>query len=196
MAQGRIALWRSLQPSQMSLRPLTGAEEADLALQEAQRQLESDPENVATGGSLGDLRRKAIFLVEAERLFYYQKRNATRSSILAITKSDGTIVTSAADIGREFVAYYTSLLGTEVQTLPVDSDVFEWGPKLSLEHALELCRAVTPLEVKEAIFHISDNKAPDPNDFSACFFKRAWNVVGDQVSTTVLDFFRSGCLLR
>ncbi|KAL0401731.1 UNVERIFIED_CONTAM: Retrovirus-related Pol polyprotein from type-2 retrotransposable element R2DM [Sesamum latifolium] len=74
------------------------------------------------------------------------KRNAARSSILAITKSDGTVVTSAADIGHEFVAYYTSLLGTEVQTLPVDNGVFEWGPKLSSEHALELCRAVTPLE--------------------------------------------------
>ncbi|KAL0406308.1 UNVERIFIED_CONTAM: hypothetical protein Slati_3944700 [Sesamum latifolium] len=103
--------------------------------------------------------------------FFYDivKRNAARNSILAITKSDGTIVTSAADIGQEFVAYYTLLLGTEVYTLPVDSDVFEWGSKLSFEHALELCRAVTPLEVKQAIFHISDNKAPDPDEFSACF---------------------------
>ncbi|KAL0400210.1 UNVERIFIED_CONTAM: hypothetical protein Sradi_2364300 [Sesamum radiatum] len=70
------------------------------------------------------------------------------------------------------------------------------GPKLSSEHVLELCRAVTPLEVKEAIFHISDNKAPGPDGFSACFFKRAWNIVGDQVCTAVLDFFRSGHMLR
>ncbi|KAL0421051.1 UNVERIFIED_CONTAM: Retrovirus-related Pol polyprotein from type-2 retrotransposable element R2DM [Sesamum latifolium] len=193
------------------------AKEADLALQEAQTQLESDPENVAIWGSLGDLRGKAVFLAEAERQFYYQKakvhflkmgdrntkffhdivkRNVARSSILAITKSDSTVVTSAADIGHEFVAYYTSLLGTEVQTLQVDNDVFEWGPKLSSEHALELCRAVTLLEVKEAIFHISDNKAPGPDGFSACFFKIAWNVVGDQVCTAVLDFFRSGRMLR
>ncbi|KAL0416629.1 UNVERIFIED_CONTAM: hypothetical protein Slati_3494800 [Sesamum latifolium] len=193
------------------------AKEADLALQEAQTQLECDPENPAIRGSLGDLRRKAVLLAEAERLFYYQKakihflksgdkntkffhdmvkRNEARSSILTITKTDGTIVTSAAEIGHEFVAYYTSLLGIEVQTLSVDSDVFVWGPKLSSEHALELCRAVTPLEVKEAIFHISDNKAPGPDEFSACFFKRAWNVVGDPVFTAVLDFFRSGCMLR
>ncbi|KAL0350123.1 UNVERIFIED_CONTAM: hypothetical protein Scaly_1014400 [Sesamum calycinum] len=85
---------------------------------------------------------------------------------------------------------------TEVQTLPVDNDVFNWGPKLSSELALELCKAVTPLEVKQVIFHISDNKAPGPDGYSACFFKRAWYVVGDQVCTTVMDFFRSRRLLR
>ncbi|KAL0386136.1 UNVERIFIED_CONTAM: hypothetical protein Sradi_3007900 [Sesamum radiatum] len=34
------------------------------------------------------------------------------------------------------------------QTLPVNDDVFEWGPKLSSNHALELCRAVTSSEIK------------------------------------------------
>ncbi|KAL0430919.1 UNVERIFIED_CONTAM: Retrovirus-related Pol polyprotein from type-2 retrotransposable element R2DM [Sesamum radiatum] len=75
-------------------------------------------------------------------------RKCSKSSILAITKSDGSTITSAADIGQEFVTYFTSLLGTEAHTLPVDNDMFEWGPKLSLEHASELCKAVTPLEVK------------------------------------------------
>ncbi|KAL0347781.1 UNVERIFIED_CONTAM: hypothetical protein Scaly_1794100 [Sesamum calycinum] len=100
------------------------------------------------------------------------------------------------EIGQEFVSYFTSLLGTEVPTLPVDNAVFNWGPKLSSELALELCRVVTPEEVKQAIFHISDNKAPGPDGYSACFFKRAWHIVGDQVCTAVLDFFRSGRLLR
>ncbi|KAL0437490.1 UNVERIFIED_CONTAM: hypothetical protein Sradi_0456900 [Sesamum radiatum] len=82
------------------------------------------------------------------------KMNAARSSILTITKTDGIIVTSAAEIDHEFVAYFTSLLGIEIQTLPVDSDVFEWGPKLSSEHTLELCRAVTPLELNHAIISL------------------------------------------
>ncbi|KAL0447379.1 UNVERIFIED_CONTAM: hypothetical protein Slati_1865800 [Sesamum latifolium] len=97
------------------------------------------------------------------------KRNATKSSILAITKSEGSTITSATDIGQEFVAYFTSLLGTEAQTLPVDNDVFEWGPKLSSEQASELCKAVTPSEVKQAIFQICDNKVPGPDRFSMLF---------------------------
>ncbi|KAL0444330.1 UNVERIFIED_CONTAM: hypothetical protein Slati_2155700 [Sesamum latifolium] len=102
----------------------------------------------------------------------------------------------AVDIGQEFVAYFISLLGTEAQTLPVDNDVFEWGPKLSSEQASELCKSVTLSEVKQAIFQICDNKAPGPDGFSACFFKRAWSVVGDQVCLAVMDFFRSGRLIR
>ncbi|KAL0440099.1 UNVERIFIED_CONTAM: hypothetical protein Slati_2492900 [Sesamum latifolium] len=49
------------------------AKEADLALQNAQLHLESNPGDAAVRDSLGDLRKKAIFLAEAERHFYYQK---------------------------------------------------------------------------------------------------------------------------
>ncbi|KAK4421401.1 hypothetical protein Salat_2090600 [Sesamum alatum] len=153
--KGPLKAFNNLHYSHISVR----AKEADLALQDAQVQLESDPENVTIRGSLGYLRKKATFLAEAERQFYYQKakihhlkmgdkntkffhdmvkRNTARSSIMAISKSDGSTITSAEDIGREFTDYFTLLLGTEARTLPVDNDVFEWGPKLSTEHALEL----------------------------------------------------------
>ncbi|KAK4423208.1 hypothetical protein Salat_1903600 [Sesamum alatum] len=173
--KGPLKAFNNLHYSHISVR----AKEADLALQDAQVQLESDPENVTIRGSLGDLRKKATFLAEAERQFYYQKakihhlkmgdkntnifhdmvkRNTTRSSIMAISKSDGSTITSAEDIGREFTDYFTLLLGTEARTLPVDNDVFEWGPKLSTEHALELCRAITPLESSIFTAGIQDNE--------------------------------------
>ncbi|KAL0329452.1 UNVERIFIED_CONTAM: Retrovirus-related Pol polyprotein from type-2 retrotransposable element R2DM [Sesamum radiatum] len=124
------------------------AKEADLALQVAQTHLESNPGDVTVRDSLGDLRKKATFLAEAERHFYFQKakihflkqgdrntkffhdmvkRNAARNSIMAITKADGSIITSAPEIAQEFVNFYTSLLGTADQTLPVDDGVFHWG---------------------------------------------------------------------
>ncbi|KAL2248481.1 UNVERIFIED_CONTAM: Retrovirus-related Pol polyprotein from type-2 retrotransposable element R2DM [Sesamum indicum] len=195
----------------------TRAKEADLALQDAQNQLENNPGNVRLRESLGDLRRKAVFLAEAERNFFYQKakihylkegdrntkffhdmvkRNAARKSITAVTRADGTIITSADAIAQEFVDYYTTLLGTESHTIPVDDGVFDFGPKLSSEITDELCREVTAMEVKDAIFNINDNKAPGPDGYSSCFFKKAWNVVGDQVCRAVLDFFRNGRMLR
>ncbi|KAL0423109.1 UNVERIFIED_CONTAM: putative mitochondrial protein [Sesamum radiatum] len=193
------------------------AKEADLVLQNAQTCLESNARDVAVRDSLGDLRKKATFLTEAERQFYYQKakihflkqgdrntkffhdmvkRNAARNSILAITKADSSIITSAPDIAQEFIDFYTSLLGTEDQTLPVDDGVFHWEPSLTSELASNLCRAVTPTEAKTAIFQISDNKAPGPDGYTSCFFKKAWNIVGDRVCRAVMDFFRSGRMLR
>ncbi|KAK4422623.1 hypothetical protein Salat_1844800 [Sesamum alatum] len=135
--KGPLKAFNNLHFSHISVR----AKETDLALQDAQLQLESNPGNSVIRDSLRELRKKAVFLAEAERHFYYQKakihflkRNAAKSSIMAISKSNGSTITSAEDIGREFVAYFTSLLGTEVRTLPVDNDVFEWELKLSTEH--------------------------------------------------------------
>ncbi|XP_011079174.1 uncharacterized protein LOC105162752 [Sesamum indicum] len=194
----------------------TRAKEADIALQDAQNQLENNPGNV-TLWELGDLRRKAVFLAEAERHFFYQKakihylkegdrntkffhdmvkRNAARNSITAVTRADGTIITSADEIAQEFVDYYTSLLDTKSHTIPVDDGVFDCGPKLSSELIDELCREVTAVEVKDAIFNINDNKAPGPDGYSSYFFKKAWNVVGNQVCRAVLDFFQNGRMLR
>ncbi|KAL0412017.1 UNVERIFIED_CONTAM: hypothetical protein Slati_3791400 [Sesamum latifolium] len=150
------------------------AKEADLAFQNAQLHLESNPGDTVVRDSLGDLRKKAIFLTE---------RNVAKSSILAITKSDGSTITSATDIGQEFVAYCTSLLGTEAQTLPVDSDVFEWGPKVSSEHALELCKMVTSLEE----FMPKSEHSPTVADYrpiSCCnvIYKAIMKIIADQLA--------------
>ncbi|KAL0285709.1 UNVERIFIED_CONTAM: Retrovirus-related Pol polyprotein from type-2 retrotransposable element R2DM, partial [Sesamum radiatum] len=189
------------------------ARDADLALQEAQLHLESHPEDAAVRGSLRDLRKKAVFLAEAERHFYFQKakihflkmgdrntkffhdmvkRNAAKSSILAITKSDGSTITSTADIGQEFVTYFTSLLGTAAQTLPVDNDVFDWGPKLSLEHASELCKEVTPLELNHCIIALvpKSEHSPTVADYrpiSCCnvIYKAITKIIADRLSTVL-----------
>ncbi|KAL0283047.1 UNVERIFIED_CONTAM: hypothetical protein Sangu_2914300 [Sesamum angustifolium] len=106
--KGPLKAFNNLHFSHISV----GAKEADLALQDAQLQLESNLENAAIRGSLGELRKKVVFLAEAERQFYYQnakihflkmgdrntkffhdmvKRNAAKSSILTITKNDDSL---------------------------------------------------------------------------------------------------------
>ena len=56
--------------------------------------------------------------------------------------------------------------------------------------------SVTHEEIKNALFSIDDSKAPGPDGFSSLFFKRAWSIVGNEVSHAVADFFRNGCMLR
>nr|GEV75737.1 zinc knuckle CX2CX4HX4C [Tanacetum cinerariifolium] len=48
---------------------------------------------------------------------------------------------------------------------------------------------VTDIEVKNVIFSMGDDKAPGPNGFTAAFFKKAWDVVGGDITCAIRDFF-------
>ncbi|KAL2251929.1 UNVERIFIED_CONTAM: hypothetical protein Sindi_2315200 [Sesamum indicum] len=43
---------------------------------------------------------------------------------------------------------------------------------------------------------IAEDKAPGPDGYSSGFFKAAWPIVGQEVSSAVLDFFSTGRLLK
>ena len=66
----------------------------------------------------------------------------------------------------------------------------------SSEHRDILNSRIAHEETKSAMFSIDDTKAPGPDGFSSLFFKRAWSIVGSEVSAVVEDFFNSGCMLR
>ncbi|XP_021985789.1 uncharacterized protein LOC110881983 [Helianthus annuus] len=55
---------------------------------------------------------------------------------------------------------------------------------------------VTREEIKQAMFSISENKAPGPDGYTSAFFKHAWDIVGEEVTNAVLDFFDNGQLLK
>ncbi|GKF26647.1 hypothetical protein Tco_0082541, partial [Tanacetum coccineum] len=43
---------------------------------------------------------------------------------------------------------------------------------------------------------MSDDKAPGPDGFTDAFFKKAWDIVGDNFSCAIRDFFSNGKLLH
>ncbi|GKD75465.1 RNA-directed DNA polymerase, eukaryota, reverse transcriptase zinc-binding domain protein, partial [Tanacetum coccineum] len=51
---------------------------------------------------------------------------------------------------------------------------------------------ISSKEVKDALFDIGDNKAPDPDGYTALFFKKAWPVIGNDVVNVVREFFNTG----
>ncbi|GJZ83550.1 hypothetical protein Tco_0648723, partial [Tanacetum coccineum] len=44
-------------------------------------------------------------------------------------------------------------------------------------------------DIKGALFSMGDDKAPGPDGFIIAFFKKAWNVVGKDVTCAILEFF-------
>ncbi|XP_020240887.1 uncharacterized protein LOC109819544 [Asparagus officinalis] len=121
--------------------------------------------------------------------------NRHHNRVLALYKNTGERMTDSDEIAKEFVSYYQNLMGRATDTIMPDMNVIKLGPCLSDSQANLLQRAVSKEEIKEAIFSMSDNRAPGPDGYGACFFKSAWSIVGDEITQAVEEFFTSGKLL-
>ena len=117
---------------------------------------------------------------------------------MQINDDNGTTHTESGKITNEFVRYYQNLLGGNRRQLPMDIRFLRpWARHvLTTEEAGQLTLAFSPEDVKQAVFDIAEDKAPVPDGFSSGFFKAAWSVVGQEITTAVLDFFSTGKLLK
>ncbi|XP_074305100.1 uncharacterized protein LOC141640037 [Silene latifolia] len=98
-------------------------------------------------------------------------------------------------IQNTFLGYYQMLLGSNAPTIRVNKTIVRQGKICSDEHSDILLAPVTKKEVKDALFHIPNDKAPGPDGYSSKFFKDSWDIVGEEVSEAIMDFFESGSLL-
>ncbi|GJZ48772.1 RNA-directed DNA polymerase, eukaryota, reverse transcriptase zinc-binding domain protein [Tanacetum coccineum] len=100
-----------------------------------------------------------------------------------------------AKVPIQFVNHFKSFLGPQqdMECLEMDSRIFK--NKIDLQSACDMIRKVTREEIKDAMFSIDDNKALGPDGYTAKFFKKAWNIIGNDVCRAVEEFFLSGKLL-
>ncbi|XP_022032624.1 uncharacterized protein LOC110933726 [Helianthus annuus] len=98
-------------------------------------------------------------------------------------------------VSLALVNHFRDFLGSEGNTISrVDRDIFSVTVNPSV--ADYMCRQVTPDVVKAAVFSINENKAPGPDGYTSDFFKKSWSIVGNEVTTAIIDFFESGRLLQ
>ncbi|KAL2246967.1 UNVERIFIED_CONTAM: hypothetical protein Sindi_2549000 [Sesamum indicum] len=136
---------------------------------------------------------------QCSRVFFRkitQRRAARR--ILQINDENGSTHAEPEEVIHEFVSYYQNLLGgNRRQTLVDITYLRPWARHIiTNEEASQLCLPFTPEDVKNAVFDISEDKAPGPDGYSSGFFKAAWPVVGTEVTRAVLNFFTTGKLLK
>ncbi|GJY47404.1 sodium/hydrogen exchanger 6, partial [Tanacetum coccineum] len=98
-------------------------------------------------------------------------------------------------VAGTFVSHYEQFLGIEGSSITLDTqDLFV--RVLDDQKAVFMVREVSDSEIKGALFSMGDDKAPGPDGFTAAFYKKAWDIVGDDFTFAIRDFFANGKLLR
>ena len=64
------------------------------------------------------------------------------------------------------------------------------------ENALNVMKPITISEIEEVIKATNPNKAPGPGGFNAHFFKVCWPIIGNDVFSSIQDFFKHGSMLK
>ncbi|KAL0437766.1 UNVERIFIED_CONTAM: hypothetical protein Sradi_0484500 [Sesamum radiatum] len=136
---------------------------------------------------------------QCSRIFFSRvaKRRSSKR-VFQITDSEGQLRTTPPEVTEAFIDYYQTLLGGRRRNQPIDLRFLRpWARHfLTEDEACLLIIPVTEDEVKLAIFNIDETKAPGPDGYSCAFFKAAWPIVGGEVTRAIIEFFRTGRLLR
>ncbi|GFS30621.1 hypothetical protein Acr_00g0012980 [Actinidia rufa] len=193
------------------------AEAAEVELSKAQQQLHDNPADANLQNLVPELRQKALKLAEAELSFCSQlakskylkncdngtkffhnliKSNRVKNHIASISLEDGSRTSSKIQVGKAFVQYYRSLLGTKRECTSLNRDTVLQGKLLNADQAECLIRPISDEEIKAALFSIGDDKAPGPDGYSSCFYKHSWDIIAMDFTAAVKEFFTSGEILK
>ncbi|GKC95092.1 putative RNA-directed DNA polymerase, eukaryota, reverse transcriptase zinc-binding domain protein [Tanacetum coccineum] len=133
---------------------------------------------------------------DANSIYYHKsvKSRVTRSRIDIVTDLEGVIFKNEK-VADAFVSHYEIFLGQSGTVTPLNvSNMFQ--KRLNEMDALEMSRAVSDKEIKDAVFSMGNYKSPGPDGFTTAFFKEVWDIVATDVKSAIREFFMNGKLLK
>ncbi|KAL2933430.1 hypothetical protein RDABS01_016549 [Bienertia sinuspersici] len=123
------------------------------------------------------------------------KQRRLTNTVHIINDAQGHMRDTLEEVASAFLEYYQRLLSGSTPRIPAQVQVIKQGPVLTEVHKELLLRPYENEEVRRAIFAIEGDKSPGPDRFGAHFFKDNWEIVGEDMTKAVLDFFKTGKLL-
>lgn len=128
------------------------------------------------------------------RFFHaHMKARQARNKISTIQNEQGVLITDPKLIQQEFLQFFRKLLGTAAEELPcIDTTIARNGPCLTIDQQKDLIKPITREEVSQIVQNLPNDKAPGIDGFPAKFFKANWNIIGEDIITTVMQFFENG----
>ncbi|GKC84706.1 RNA-directed DNA polymerase, eukaryota, reverse transcriptase zinc-binding domain protein, partial [Tanacetum coccineum] len=98
-------------------------------------------------------------------------------------------------VPTHFVKHFQMLLGDQNKKECLDIDDNLFSKKIDNQEACRMIIEVSNEEIKDAMFDTNDNKALGPDGFTAKFFKKSWEVIGEDVCKVAKEFFIKGKIL-
>lgn len=112
-----------------------------------------------------------------------------------IEDEQGSEVHEEKKITETVAGFYEKLFTAASSTqLQVVEEAIQ--PKITTAMNEKLLRRPLEKEIHEAVLDINADKAPGPDGFSAGFYHSYWEIIGEDVTKEIRDFFNSGELHR
>ncbi|XP_060180113.1 uncharacterized protein LOC132609918 [Lycium barbarum] len=118
------------------------------------------------------------------------KSRTAQNKISCLTSDTGRLLHTDKEIETNICTFYETLLGTKAVALPaIEPGVMKMGNILDRKDQLMLLQTVSTEEVRQALNDIDDGKAPGHDGFNAVLFKKAWSIIGKDITSAVVQFF-------
>ncbi|WZY73255.1 hypothetical protein YC2023_005495 [Brassica napus] len=133
------------------------------------------------------------------RFFHrYAKSRQSKNHIHYLFTESGERIDSQSGILDLCVQDFSHLLGSPLPPAQfVQSDLnllFDF--RCSPAQTALFSKGLSHAEIKDAFFSLPRNKTCGPDGYSAEFFTASWQVIGPEVTDAILEFFKSGQLLK
>ncbi|XP_070017036.1 uncharacterized protein [Nicotiana sylvestris] len=120
-----------------------------------------------------------------------------QQAIVQIKDNEGIMQTNSETTASIFVDFYKELLRRKKMCkIKAFNSFLNSVHTLTVATQLKLVRDYIEKDVKTAMFSIDVNKSSCPDGYGNDFFRKAFHIVGEEVTNVVLKFLRNGKLLR
>nr|GEU91179.1 hypothetical protein [Tanacetum cinerariifolium] len=129
--------------------------------------------------------------VEDPNSAYFHKSLKSRNqrSHIETIRTMNNVQISGPSVPEAFVNHYKMFLGTDMTCDDLNYDGL-FSCLVSDQSRDNMVRNVTDVEIKAAMFSIGDDRALGSDGYTFAFFKKGWDIVGQDMCKAVYDFLQ------